>query len=114
MGSSSTKPDPTLNELIHSHDVLMFSKTGCPYCVRAQKVFDRMELSPKVYLFDKEKKGVEVFRALVELTNQRTVPNIFITQQHIGGYAELLSGIKNRTVQNLLTKAGVPFKDFNL
>lgn len=113
MGSLSPQPEPEpiLQTLLHKHNVLMFSKTGCPYCVKAEQVFKRMEVEPTVYHMDKETNGMEVFQALVKLTTQRTVPNIFITQQHIGGYAELLRAVKNKTVQKLLTKANIPFKD---
>jgi glutaredoxin 3 len=33
--------------------------------------------------------GSAIQSALAEITNQRTVPNIFIKQQHIGGNSDL-------------------------
>jgi glutaredoxin 3 len=44
--------------------------------------------------------------ALQEISGQRTVPNIFIAQKHIGGNSELQSLDKAGKLQGLLKDAG--------
>lgn len=50
--------------------------------------------------------GSELQAALLELTGQRTVPNIFIGKQHVGGSDDLSDLIHNKAeLQKLLDKA---------
>ena len=39
----------------------------------------------KVHELDQEKNGVAIQRVLYQLTGQRTVPNVFVNNQHVGG-----------------------------
>lgn len=48
--------------------------------------------------------GDAVQSALQEISNQRTVPNVFIKQQHIGGNSDLQA--KRRELAGLLKDAG--------
>ena len=48
--------------------------------------------------------GADIQAALQELTGQRTVPNIFIDHQHIGGNSELQN--QKDALPDLLKKAG--------
>lgn len=38
---------------------------------------------------DEESDGAEIQEALLELTGQRTVPNVFIAGEHIGGNSDV-------------------------
>lgn len=68
-------------------DIIIYSTQMCPYCVRAKKLLDakgqsykEIDVSSDAELKDKmiEKAG-----------GQRTVPQIFINDQHIGGFDDL-------------------------
>lgn len=48
--------------------------------------------------------GSEIQEALLKISGQRTVPNIYIGQQHIGGNSDLEAHKNNLT--NLLKQAG--------
>lgn len=48
--------------------------------------------------------GADLQDALQEISNQRTVPNIFISQKHIGGNSDLQS--KKGELKGLLEAAG--------
>lgn len=48
--------------------------------------------------------GAAIQDALQEITNQRSVPNIFISKQHIGGNSDLQALNKN-ALKEKLTKA---------
>lgn len=49
--------------------------------------------------------GAEIQDALQEITNQRSVPNIFIGKEHIGGNSDLQALSKDKLKQKL-TAAG--------
>ena len=65
----------------------MYSTAVCPYCIRAEQLLQRRGVS------EIEKIRVdlqpELRIAMVEKTGRRTVPQIFINGQHIGGYDDL-------------------------
>jgi glutaredoxin 3 len=47
-----------------------------------------------------------MFNTVKEMTGQRTVPNIFIAQQQIGGNSELQALNKTGDLDEMLRKAG--------
>lgn len=98
-----------LNE-IGSHKVLMYSKSYCPFCNNAKKLFKLLEVSPHFIELDLVKDGGEISEALEKMTKQRTVPNIFIAGTQIGGYNDLIDGLSKNKVQDLLNQANVSFK----
>ncbi|CAG9319285.1 unnamed protein product [Blepharisma stoltei] len=97
--------------LIESNPVIMFSRTTCPYCMQTKSVFKKMEIQPKIIEVDTEKEGDSIKSALKEITNQPTVPNIFIGGIHVGGYDELSEGLTSGSIQKKLKESKVPFKD---
>lgn len=67
-------------------DVVIYTTQVCPYCVRAKQLFQRKGVSYREIdvSFDQAER-----MALVARTRQRTVPQIFINDQHIGGCDDL-------------------------
>ena len=67
--------------------ILMYSTAVCPYCVRAEQLLQRKGIT------DVEKIRVDIQPelriAMMEKTGRRTVPQIFIGEQHVGGYDDL-------------------------
>jgi len=70
-------------------EVLMYCTAICPYCVRAEQLLQRkgvreiekirVDLQPELRV------------AMMEKTGRRTVPQIYINGEHVGGYDELAS-----------------------
>mmetsp|Transcript_30500 Transcript_30500/g.30156 ORF Transcript_30500/g.30156 Transcript_30500/m.30156 type:complete len:95 (+) Transcript_30500:85-369(+) len=89
----------------------MFSTTYCPYCKRAKSLLERMRVTPHILELNNHPKGNEYWQALKEITNQETVPNIFIGGVHIGGYSELLQGVRQGTVQKHFMRIGLDYYD---
>lgn len=58
---------------------------------------------------NQEEDGADLQDALLKLTGQRTVPNIFIGKEHIGGNSDLeavvKSGRNGKTIEELLKAA---------
>ncbi|KAG4940595.1 Glutaredoxin [Glycine soja] len=76
---------PKAKEIVSSNSVVVFSKTYCPFCVDVKKLFGDLGANYKAIELDTESDGKELQAALVEWTGQRTVPNVFIGGNHIGG-----------------------------
>ena len=67
-------------------NVKMYTTTWCPYCIRAKQLLKMRD----VPFEDIDVQGDDETRAwLVQATGQRTVPQIFIGDESIGGFTEL-------------------------
>lgn len=71
---------------------VIFGREGCPYCVRAKEVAERLKQDRDDFNFryvDIIKEGVS--KADLEKSAGKpcpTVPQIFIDQDHIGGFTD--------------------------
>ena len=103
-----------IKEQMAKHPILMYAKSTCPYCIYASSVFDELEVKYHKVLLDQTPDADSIAKALYELTHMATVPNIFINTQHVGGFTELIKGLSEGTVQELLQEAEIPFKEIEL
>lgn len=67
----------------------VFSKTWCPFSQKAKKLLDDSNIPYHTVEIDLQPNGADIQQALADLTGQKTVPNIFINNTHIGGYVDL-------------------------
>ena len=67
--------------------VIVYSTPICPYCVRAKKLFERKGVAfREIDVSDDD----ALRNAMIERAGgKRTVPQIFINNQHIGGCDDL-------------------------
>lgn len=78
-------PD-AVSAAIRNENVMVFSKSGCPYCTQAKAILrDDCGVNPTVWELDQMENGFDVQAELLKITGQRTVPNIFIGEEHVGG-----------------------------
>ncbi|NP_001275104.1 glutaredoxin [Solanum tuberosum] len=77
-------------QIVSSNPVVVFSKTYCGYCTRVKQLLSQLGATFKVIELDQESDGDEVQQALLEWTRQRTVPNVFIGGEHVGGCDSVL------------------------
>ena len=66
--------------------VVIYSKTYCPFCVRAKNLFSGKGVEFEEIMVDAKP---ELFVELKEKTGMMTVPQIFIDDKLIGGFTEL-------------------------
>ncbi|KFH42494.1 Glutaredoxin-like protein [Hapsidospora chrysogenum ATCC 11550] len=95
-----------VQQYIDSSPVVVFSKTYCPYCASTKSLLKSFGAKTTILELDQEADGSAMQDALQEISGQRTVPNIFIAQKHIGGNSELQSLDKAGKLQGLLKDAG--------
>ena len=67
-------------------EVVIYTTKICPYCVRAKMLLQRKGVDYKEIDVSNDPAARQ---ALVERTRQRTVPQIFINGEHIGGCDDL-------------------------
>ncbi|KAJ3085332.1 hypothetical protein HK102_000107 [Quaeritorhiza haematococci] len=91
-------------QFIDNNAVVVFSKTYCPYCVKAKGLFDRLNVKYVAVELDTRNDGSQIQGYLAQKTGQRTVPNIFIKKQHIGGCDDLHSLHANGQLQKLIAQ----------
>ncbi|MDO8415318.1 MAG: glutaredoxin 3 [Agitococcus sp.] len=66
--------------------VVIYTTSICPYCVRAKMLFQRKGVSYEEIDVSRDN---DLRLKLMQQTKQRTVPQIFINEQHIGGCDDL-------------------------
>ncbi|CDM33352.1 hypothetical protein DTO013E5_10180 [Penicillium roqueforti] len=89
--------------LINDNAVVVFSKSYCPYCDSSKKLLDSLNAKYTTLELDQDEEGAAIQSALAEISNQRTVPNIFINKKHIGGNSDLQG---KKDLKELLKAAG--------
>ena len=81
--------------------VLMYCTAVCPYCVHAENFLKRKGvLEIEKVRVDLQSEGRVT---MMEKTGRRTVPQIYINGEHIGGYDDLVSLDQNGKLDALLT-----------
>jgi glutaredoxin 3 len=81
--------------------VVMYSTGFCGYCVRARSLLERKGVNITEIKVDE---NAEDRAAMLKRSGgQRTVPQIFIGDRHVGGYDELAALERSGELDRLLT-----------
>ncbi|EPZ36542.1 glutaredoxin type 1 [Rozella allomycis CSF55] len=91
-----------VKKLIAENNVMIFSKSYCPYCKKAKKLFENINVSYFALELDQESNGSEIQNELAKMTGQTTVPNIFIKGNHLGGCDDTYEAFNSGKLQKLL------------
>ncbi|KAK9465404.1 thioredoxin-like protein [Lipomyces arxii] len=94
-----------VQELVSANAIMVFSKSWCPYCKMAKSTLDKESVEHTDLELDQIETGEDIQRAIYELTNQRTVPAIFIGGKFVGGNSDLQMLKKNGELKNLIKAA---------
>ena len=98
-----------VNTKIEENTVIVWSKSYCPFCVKAKKALDALEVPYEAIEIDRVNEERLIQEALQDLSNQRTVPNVFVDGKHVGGCDDTLAEIANGKLQERFRSAGVTF-----
>jgi len=80
--------------------VVIYTKSNCPYCVRAKDLLNRKGVKfDEIYLDDRP----EEYTTLKQRTGMMTVPQIFINDQLVGGYTDLAALENENKLDGLLS-----------
>ena len=81
---------------------MVFSKSFCPFCTKTKELFEDLKIEATVYELNQMDEGADIQAVLLELTGQKTVPNVFIKGQHIGGNDKTQEAAKTGKLQEML------------
>lgn len=81
-------------------NVVVYSSANCPYCVRAKELLAKKGIEFQEIRVDLDPKEREI---MMERSGRRTVPQIFIDDQHIGGCDDLYALDKSGVLTKLLS-----------
>ncbi len=66
--------------------VTIYSTAVCPYCIRAKNLLQHKGVSYEEHMIDQDR---SLMREMLERSQRRTVPQIFIDDYHVGGYDDM-------------------------
>ncbi|KAH0521827.1 hypothetical protein TsFJ059_005764 [Trichoderma semiorbis] len=95
-----------VQRIIDNNNVVVFSKTWCPYCKATKQKLNELKAQYEVVELDNRNDGDDLQDALLEISGQRSVPNIFFAQQHVGGNSDLQELDKRGVLKSRLEEAG--------
>ncbi|MDJ0519171.1 MAG: glutaredoxin 3 [Okeania sp. SIO2F4] len=70
-----------------SANVEIYTWSSCPFCIRAKALLEKKQVNYQEYAIDGD--DVEREKMAVRANGRRSLPQIFINDQHIGGCDEL-------------------------
>eukprot|EP00551_Chaetoceros_affinis_P000376 CAMPEP_0203635230 /NCGR_PEP_ID=MMETSP0088-20131115/2050_1 /ASSEMBLY_ACC=CAM_ASM_001087 /TAXON_ID=426623 /ORGANISM="Chaetoceros affinis, Strain CCMP159" /LENGTH=133 /DNA_ID=CAMNT_0050489047 /DNA_START=115 /DNA_END=516 /DNA_ORIENTATION=+ len=87
---------------IAANDVVVFSKSFCPFCRKTKAKLEELKIDATVYELNQMDDGADIQAALLELTGQKTVPNVFIKGEHLGGNDDTQAAASSGKLQEML------------
>jgi len=104
-----------IRELIHKNKVMVFSKTTCPFCAKVKALLESLKVDFFHLELDEIDNGPAIQDKLTELFGQKTVPNVFISGQHVGGCDSTLKlHAENRLLPMIGGETYQPSFDYDL
>ena len=79
--------------------IIIYSKPNCPYCDWAKQLLDAKKVTYSEIRIDLDPAKQQ---EMIELSGRRTVPQIFINDQAIGGFDDLSALAKAGELDKLL------------
>jgi cysteine synthase A len=101
-------------ELIRDEPVVLFALEWCEFCWSARKLFARLGIEYRSVDLDSvayqaADLGGKIRVALAERTGAKTIPQVFIGGEHIGGCTELFDAWRNGSIQQRLVANGIHY-----
>ena len=106
MASTRTDLSESIQQTIAADNVVIYSKSWCPYCTQCKALFDEMSQPYTVVELDQRDDGEQLQAALLTMTQQRTVPSVFVSGQHIGGNDDTQQAARSGRLAELLGTMG--------
>eukprot|EP00850_Spirogloea_muscicola_P021636 SM000256S08690 [mRNA] locus=s256:45244:46379:- [translate_table: standard] len=108
---------------IKDHDIVVFSKSYCPYCKRAKHAFAELGVDPWVVELDERGlrpagnltahgqggsagDGADIQDQLYQMVGRRTVPQVFIDGNHIGGSDDTVEALASGKLAEMVGAIG--------
>jgi len=94
--------------------VVLFALEWCEFCWSVRKMFAQYGIPYRAIDLDSveyqaDDKGGKIRAALYQQINSKTIPQIYIGGQHIGGATDLFDACKDGSMQQLLQDNSVAY-----
>jgi cysteine synthase A len=106
-----------LDEAIHDPDnpVVLFALEWCEFCWSVRKMFAHYEIPYRAVDLDsvayqKDDQGGKIRKAIEVRTGLKTIPQIFVGGEHVGGATEVFDAFRDGQLQKLLEANDVTWK----
>lgn len=83
--------------------ITMYSTPWCPYCVQARRLLDQRGVEYRDISVDGEP---QLRKQMMERSGRHTVPQIWIGDDHIGGYTDLRALDMDGRLDRMLGQTG--------
>ena len=92
--------------------VVLFALEWCEFCWSVRKMFAEYEIPYRAIDLDsveyqQDNRGGKIRAALLERTGLKTIPQIYIGGEHVGGATELFDACRDGTMAKLLDRSNV-------
>jgi glutaredoxin 3 len=84
--------------------VVIYSKSWCPFCSQAKTIFDQLDVEYFCLELDEFEEGQEIQDCLAGITGIRTVPQVFVGNELIGGCDDTKASLAKGELQQLVSK----------
>ena len=96
--------------------LVLFALEWCEFCWSLRKLFARCRIPYRsidldATAYQRNDRGGQIRAQLRARTGSKTIPQVFIGGEFIGGCTETLDAFKSGRLQQLLSQHGVPFDD---
>lgn len=112
MSQAKEEAKKFVEEAVARSQIVVFSKTFCPYCMKTKELFKNAEFEQySIEIFELDKmpagmpQGPAVQFTLAEMTGQKTVPSVWINGAFVGGNDVTQGLYKSGELQNRLNAA---------
>lgn len=99
---STTTPMEFAKTEIEKSKVVVFSKSYCPFCTATKGLLDDLDIEYTLFELDQMDNGADIQAALLDISGQRTVPNVFVKGQHLGGNDKTQAAARTGKLQEML------------
>ncbi|VAW43860.1 Glutaredoxin 3 [hydrothermal vent metagenome] len=77
---------PVNTESKNNHEILIYSTLMCPYCSAAKQLLKNKNLDYQEIRVNQDRQQRQI---MMEKSGRTSVPQIFINNQHVGGFDDL-------------------------
>ena len=85
-----------------SKAITLYTTRFCPYCIRARSLLDEKKVAYTDIAVDEQPR---LRQDMMERSGRRTVPQIWIGEQHVGGFDDLWRLERQGSLDELLERA---------
>jgi len=93
-----------IESLNAEHGVVIYSKSWCPFCSQAKQIFEGLNCKYFALELDEIEEGADVQAALQGVTGIRTVPQVFVKGELVGGCDDTKARLASGELQKLVAK----------